>query len=80
MVSPNCPGCEQLKEHLTRNGRIGEYRVIDVSTKDGMRIADDLGIMHVPNCIVVEKTEKGLRARACTDNEFTEIIEGKPNE
>lgn len=77
LFSPECPGCDQLREHLVRLGLVDKYRVIDVSTDEGRRIADELGITHVPSCIVAEETQKGLRARACTEQEFLELIEGK---
>ncbi len=77
LYSQDCPGCEQLREHLVELGFAEKYRAIDVSSEEGQRIASDLGIVHVPNCLVVEETPKGLRARACTETEFSELIEGK---
>lgn len=77
MASPNCPGCEQLRQHLVKHGLGDKYRFIDVSTKEGSRIADELGITYVPNCIVVEQSPEGRKARACTPDEFMNIIEGK---
>jgi len=77
LVSPDCPGCEQLRQHLVRLGLVDKYRVIDASSSEGKRIADDLGITQVPNCIVAEQTQEGLKARACTEQEFLELIEGK---
>lgn len=77
LVSPSCPGCTQLKEHLTKLGVIDKYRVIDVSTEEGTRVAEELGISHVPNCVIVEKTNEGMMARACTKDEFSDLLKGK---
>lgn len=77
LVSHDCPGCEQLRQHLTKLGVADKYRVIDVSTVEGQRITDELGITHVPSCIVAEETQKGLKARACSEDEFLQLIEGK---
>ena len=77
LISPECPGCEQLREHLTKLGLADKYRVIDVSSGEGQRITEELGITYVPSCIVAEETQEGLRARACTKEEFLQLIEGK---
>lgn len=77
LTSPNCVGCNQLREHLDNLGLIHKYRVIDVSTKEGHKIAEKLGITHVPNCIFIENSSEGMRARTCTENEFLDLLKGK---
>lgn len=77
LTSPSCLGCDQLQAHLTKLGIIDKYRVIDVSTEEGQKLADDLGITHVPNCVVVEETSEGRRARACSESEFLDLLKGK---
>ena len=77
LTSPNCSGCDQLREHLNKLGFTHKYRVIDVSTEEGHKIAEKLGITHVPNCILVENNSQGMRARTCTENEFLDLLKGK---
>lgn len=77
LMSPNCGGCQQLKEHLANLGLVNKYRVIDVTTKEGSELADGLGIKHVPSCVIVEITSEGRRARACSESEFLDLLRGK---
>jgi glutaredoxin len=77
LTSPDCVGCEQLKEHLTSLGLIHKYRVIDVTTKEGYELAERLHIKHVPNCVIVENTSEGMKARSCSETEFLELLRGK---
>lgn len=76
IVSPSCPGCEQLRKRLTELGTIKNYRVVDVSTVEGAELARKLGVQAVPNCVVVETTAEGKRARVCSDDEFKKVYEG----
>ena len=77
LISPTCPGCEQLKQHLIKNNLLDKYKMLDITTKEGAYLAKKLGITHVPNCAIVEETPEGRRARLCSDDEFKEILTGK---
>lgn len=77
LVSPNCPGCEVIKERLKRLGIEKTFRVLDVTTEEGAYIAQKLGVTHVPDCIIVEETKEGRRARNCTETEFLQMIKKK---
>lgn len=74
VVSPNCPSCEVLKERLSRRGLLDKYRVVDASTPEGLDFAKRLGILGVPDCVVVEQDKDGAKARRCTQQEFEDIL------
>lgn len=77
IVSPHCPGCEQIKELLTKLGAANKYKIVDVSTIEGMDFANRLGIEVVPNCAVIEGDGLKRTVRTCTENEFLELIKGE---
>ena len=77
LVSSDCSGCETIKQHLTKQGTIDKYRIIDVATEEGANIARKLGIDSVPNCVVIKETPEGKMARLCTETEFAELIKGE---
>lgn len=77
LMSPDCPGCKEIKKHLTRNKLLTKYKVLDVTKKEGARLANKLGINYVPSCAIIEKTKNGRIARPCSESEFREILEGK---
>ena len=75
LMSPDCPGCRQLKKHLKKNKLLNRYRVLDVTKKEGADLAHKLGINYIPNCAIVEETPTGRKARPCSESEFREILE-----
>lgn len=74
LFSPNCVGCRELKERLTRMGTIDKYKIVDVSTGYGKELVQKLGLTSVPSCVVVRKTPAGAEARVCSSKEFLEVI------
>ena len=77
LMSPDCPGCKELKKHLIKNKLLNKYKVLDVTKKEGAQLANKLGINYIPNCAIVEETKNGRKARPCSESEFREILEGK---
>lgn len=77
LMSPECPGCEQVKQHLAKNNLLEKYKVLDVTKPEGGHIARKLGITHVPSCAIVEETPDGRRARLCSTDEFLEVLTDK---
>lgn len=77
LISSNCPGCDEIKEHLKRLGIEKDFRFLDVTTEEGAEIAQKLGITHVPDCVIVEETKEGRRARSCSEDEFLKLIKKK---
>lgn len=80
IITPQCPGCEQIKQRFEKMGLAHTVKVIDASTPDGFKLCQDLGIMAVPDCVLVEGTGESMRARRCTDPEFVDFLEGKISE
>ena len=77
MTSPTCVGCEEIKQHLKNLGLEKDFRFLDVTTPEGALVAEKLGITHVPNCVVIEETDEGRRARVCSDDEFLKLLKKK---
>ena len=77
LMSPNCEGCRELKDHLTANGTIDKYKMVDVSTDYGKELIQKLGLTTVPNCVVIRKTPSGPEARVCSSKEFLEMIKDR---
>lgn len=70
-----CRACKQLLDVLKQRGTLSNYRVIDVATPEGKDIASKLGILAIPDCIVVARDRDGGElARRCTDAEIKQIL------
>lgn len=77
LVSPECPGCEELREHMAASGTANKFKIVDVSSSEGRDLAKKLGITHVPNCVITKETSEGLVGRVCTPEELLQLIQGK---
>lgn len=77
LVSPNCPSCDALKKFLNGKGLLNRYKVIDVSTTEGLDFARRLGVAGVPECAVIEGNEPKKVVRVCTTEEWKNMLEGK---
>lgn len=78
IVSPNCPSCATVKEFLRRKGTLQNYKVVDVSTPEGLDFARRLGVAGVPECAVIEGEGQHKIVRVCTDDEWKGML--KKNE
>lgn len=77
LVSPSCPACQLLKKALTKQGIIGKFQVIDISTPEGLDFAKRLGVKGVPECAVIERDGSQKTVRICTPEEWQRMLEGK---
>lgn len=73
VVSEKCPHCAHIKTFLEEKGLLEKVKLIDVSTDEGAKFADEHDIMAVPTCVVLK--EDGTKVRACSDEEFEKLIE-----
>lgn len=76
VVSDNCSACKELLSKLEQKGKLGDYRIINVDTPEGLEIAKKMGIEALPECLVIVKDKDEEKARVCTDEETKEILEG----
>ncbi len=76
LMSSNCEGCKELKELLTKNGTIDNYKLIDISSEAGKELVKELGLKTVPSCVVIKKTPSGDEARVCSSKEFLDVLKG----
>lgn len=75
VVSDQCPACKVLLDSLKEQGVLDKYRVINVSSPEGLDVVSKLGINAVPDCIMIVKNPSGDMARRCTEDEIKEIIQ-----
>lgn len=74
VVAPNCPACDAMEQILREKGVLKDYKVVDASTAEGVDFAKRLGIMAVPDCVVIVEEKDGVKARRCTQEEFEDIL------
>ena len=60
-----CPHCADLKRDNAERFRSGEWKSLDVETKKGMKIAQELNVSYIPQCVV----EENGKFRKCTQQE-----------
>jgi len=72
VVSPNCPSCKAVEKFLIEKGLLDSYRVVDVSTPEGLEFAKRAGVQGVPECLVVDHEKKVVRV--CSDDEWKEML------
>lgn len=77
LISPTCPTCDALKKYLDSKGFLGNLRVLDVSTSEGLDFAKRLGIDGVPDCAVIESDGSQTTVRICSPEEWKRMLEGK---
>jgi hypothetical protein len=53
LTSPSCGGCASIKRALKKKLDDGSLRDIPVSTEEGRKIAKELKLGHVPECIEI---------------------------
>lgn len=74
IVSNQCVACKILLEKLKTKGTLGKYKIIEAHSTEGIDTVRKLGIISVPDCIVIVKDKKGEQVRRCTDQEVEEIF------
>ncbi len=67
VVGSGCPHCEQVMSILKQRGTLDSYTIVDANTKEGAKIADELGIMAVPECVLVEEKDGKKLVKGCGD-------------
>lgn len=74
IVSPECPACEWLRKTLDEKGLSDKFRVVDVSTPEGLEFAKKVGVNAVPDCALVVEDKGELKARRCTEEELRDLL------
>ena len=75
IISDGCGACKTLVERLQQKGSLEKYRVINISSPEGVEIVSKLGIKAVPECILIMKDKEGNdMARVCTEQETQEVL------
>lgn len=77
LVSPQCPSCEALKKFLEGKGWIQHFKVLDITTTQGLDFAKRLGVSGVPECAIIEGDGRQKTVRICSDDEWQTMLEGK---
>lgn len=72
VTTDTCPICSGLKQYLERKGLTDKVKIINASTPEGRKFADEYGIKAVPECVFVD--EAGKQVRVCTKEEFEKVL------
>ena len=72
VTTDSCAICAGLKQYLEKKGLTDKVKIINASTPEGRKFADEHGIKGVPECLVVE--DGGKVTRICTSEEFKKLL------
>lgn len=70
VVTDSCPHCEELKKELEKKGLLDKVKIINASTKEGLKFAKAHGIKFVPQCVIID----GKRVEGCSETDLVELL------
>jgi len=74
IVTKGCPACAELKEMLRQKGKLQEYQIIDADTERGFELAQQLGVTHVPECVLIEGRGNNQIYRICNRKQLNKLM------
>lgn len=77
ITSPKCGTCENLKSALSKQGRLKDFRIVDIDSNEGQALVHNLDINGVPECAIVEDVGKQKVVRLCSDEEWARVLKGE---
>ncbi len=79
---PDCPFCKQMKPTIEKlqedyESKIYKFEIIDVSTEEGLRQADEFGVFITPTFVLLDAdgNELDRLAGAATEENMVKFIE-----
>lgn len=72
LVEDNCPSCYEMEQAYKEEIEKGNLFVLNINTKLGKTLVENLGIKTVPEMLLVSKTKDNF-LKICNDTECIEI-------
>lgn len=79
---PNCPFCKQMKPTIEKlrqdyESKIYKFEIVDVSTEEGLRRADEFGVFITPTFVLLDAdgNELDRLAGAATEENMVKFME-----